>query len=141
MARSSSRRFAERPDLCVPRGGPADGRALRPTRSGVLRGHRQIPRHRPVPGRPERLVVAAGSSSTPSRSCSTGTRTRSSCSTWPSPPQAAYAAPLILLAQNRQDDRDRANIDRDREVAARPRPTPSTWPANSPPSASRWPTW
>jgi uncharacterized membrane protein len=33
--------------------------------------------------------------------------------------QAAYAAPLILLAQNRQDERDRANIDRDREVAAR----------------------
>jgi uncharacterized membrane protein len=33
--------------------------------------------------------------------------------------QAAYAAPLILLAQNRQDDRDRANIQRDREVAAR----------------------
>ena len=33
--------------------------------------------------------------------------------------QAAYAAPLILLAQNRQDDRDRANIERDRGVAAR----------------------
>ncbi|HEX4399334.1 MAG TPA: DUF1003 domain-containing protein [Trebonia sp.] len=33
--------------------------------------------------------------------------------------QAAYAAPLILLAQNRQDDRDRANIERDRQVAAR----------------------
>src|ERR1700733_11423478 len=33
--------------------------------------------------------------------------------------QAAYAAPLILLAQNRQDDRDRAVIERDREVAAR----------------------
>ena len=33
--------------------------------------------------------------------------------------QAAYAAPLILLAQNRQDDRDRANIERDREVAGR----------------------
>jgi uncharacterized membrane protein len=33
--------------------------------------------------------------------------------------QAAYAAPLILLAQNRQDDRDRANIERDREVAVR----------------------
>jgi len=33
--------------------------------------------------------------------------------------QAAYAAPLILLAQNRQDDRDRANIERDRVVAAR----------------------
>ncbi len=33
--------------------------------------------------------------------------------------QAAYAAPLILLAQNRQDDRDRASIERDRGVAAR----------------------
>ena len=33
--------------------------------------------------------------------------------------QAAYAAPLILLAQNRQDDRDRASIERDREVANR----------------------
>jgi len=33
--------------------------------------------------------------------------------------QAAYAAPLILLAQNRQDDRDRASVGRDREVAAR----------------------
>ncbi len=33
--------------------------------------------------------------------------------------QAAYAAPLILLAQNRQDDRDRAEIERDREAYAR----------------------
>jgi uncharacterized membrane protein len=33
--------------------------------------------------------------------------------------QAAYAAPLILLAQNRQDDRDRASIERDRAVASR----------------------
>jgi uncharacterized membrane protein len=33
--------------------------------------------------------------------------------------QAAYAAPLILLAQNRQDDRDRSSIERDREVAGR----------------------
>ena len=33
--------------------------------------------------------------------------------------QAAYAAPLILLAQNRQDDRDRSSIERDREVATR----------------------
>jgi uncharacterized membrane protein len=33
--------------------------------------------------------------------------------------QAAYAAPLILLAQNRQDDRDRASIERDRQVAGR----------------------
>jgi uncharacterized membrane protein len=28
--------------------------------------------------------------------------------------QAAYAAPLILLAQNRQDDRDRAALEEDR---------------------------
>lgn len=33
--------------------------------------------------------------------------------------QAAYAAPLILLAQNRQDARDRAQTDVDRSVAAR----------------------
>ncbi len=31
--------------------------------------------------------------------------------------QAAYAAPLILLAQNRQDDRDRVTLDADRESA------------------------
>src|SRR4051795_13766592 len=33
--------------------------------------------------------------------------------------QAAYAAPLILLAQNRQADRDRAQTERDRELSAR----------------------
>jgi uncharacterized membrane protein len=33
--------------------------------------------------------------------------------------QAAYAAPLILLAQNRQDARDRETTERDRLVAAR----------------------
>jgi uncharacterized membrane protein len=33
--------------------------------------------------------------------------------------QAAYAGPLILLAQNRQDERDRATTERDRQVAAR----------------------
>ncbi len=33
--------------------------------------------------------------------------------------QAAYAAPLILLAQNRQADRERAEIERDREINAR----------------------
>ena len=32
--------------------------------------------------------------------------------------QAAYAAPLILLAQNRQDDRDRIGMDEDRNRAA-----------------------
>jgi uncharacterized membrane protein len=33
--------------------------------------------------------------------------------------QAAYAAPLILLAQNRQEQRDRAQSDLDRRVAER----------------------
>ncbi len=33
--------------------------------------------------------------------------------------QAAYAAPLILLAQNRQADRDRQEIERDRAMNAR----------------------
>ena len=33
--------------------------------------------------------------------------------------QAAYAAPKILLAQNRQADRDKAEIERDREMNAR----------------------
>ncbi len=32
--------------------------------------------------------------------------------------QASYSAPLILLAQNRQDDRDRVNAQQDRAVAA-----------------------
>jgi uncharacterized membrane protein len=33
--------------------------------------------------------------------------------------QAAYAAPLILLAQNRQADRDKSEVERDREANAR----------------------
>ena len=33
--------------------------------------------------------------------------------------QAAYAAPLILLAQNRQADRDREEAERDRSLSAR----------------------
>ena len=35
--------------------------------------------------------------------------------------QAAYAAPLILLAQNRQTDRDRVNLEEDRTNAERSR--------------------
>ncbi|MFC4241890.1 DUF1003 domain-containing protein [Gryllotalpicola reticulitermitis] len=33
--------------------------------------------------------------------------------------QASYAAPLILLAQNRQDDRDRVQFEQDRQQATR----------------------
>lgn len=35
--------------------------------------------------------------------------------------QASYAAPLILLAQNRQDDRDRVALTEDRQVASQSR--------------------
>ncbi|MCW5953303.1 MAG: DUF1003 domain-containing protein [Propionibacteriaceae bacterium] len=35
--------------------------------------------------------------------------------------QASYAAPLILLAQNRQADRDRVSLEHDREVAEQSR--------------------
>jgi uncharacterized membrane protein len=35
--------------------------------------------------------------------------------------QASYAAPLILLAQNRQDDRDRVSLEQDRQVASQSR--------------------
>ena len=34
--------------------------------------------------------------------------------------QASYAAPLIMFAQNRQDDRDRVLAEQDRQQAARP---------------------
>ncbi|WP_035745276.1 DUF1003 domain-containing protein [Haematomicrobium sanguinis] len=33
--------------------------------------------------------------------------------------QASYAAPLLLLAQNRQDDRDRVSVEQDRQRAER----------------------
>jgi uncharacterized membrane protein len=33
--------------------------------------------------------------------------------------QAAYAAPMILLAQNRQADRDKSEVERDRDMNAR----------------------
>ena len=35
--------------------------------------------------------------------------------------QASYAAPLILLAQNRQESRERVSLEHDREVAAQAR--------------------
>jgi uncharacterized membrane protein len=35
--------------------------------------------------------------------------------------QASYAAPLILLAQNRQEARDRVSLEHDREVSAQSR--------------------
>ena len=57
-------------------------------------------------------------------------------------PQAAYAAPLILLAQNRQDDRDRVSLEEDRSRPRARRPTPSTSPASWPRCgwrSARWP--
>ena len=40
--------------------------------------------------------------------------------------QASYAAPLILLAQNRQADRDRVQYEQDRARNDGASPTPST---------------
>jgi hypothetical protein len=44
--------------------------------------------------------------------------------------QAAYAAPLILLAQNRQENRDRIALGRIVAAPNKPRPTPNIWPAS-----------
>ena len=120
MARSSSRRFAERPDLSVPRGAaPRMGTHYDPDVFG--RFSEGIARYLGT-GRflvAQTVLVIAWII----------LNTIGIIHHWDPYPfillnlafstQAAYAAPLILLAQNRQDDRDRANIDRDREVAAR----------------------
>ena len=63
-----------------------------------------VPRH---PDDPRRDLDRAGTSSC----SSTSTRTRSSSSTSRSPRQAAYAAPLILLAGNRAEMRDRMTLE------------------------------
>jgi len=56
---------------------------------------------------------------TPSRHPTTAsTRTRSRSLTLLLSLQASYAAPLILLAQNRQADRDRLSMEEDRRRAA-----------------------
>ena len=55
--------------------------------------------------------------------------------------QAAYAAPLILLAQNRQENRDRVTLEEDRRGPRRPRPIPNTWPASWPRCGWRSATW
>ena len=52
--------------------------------------------------------------------------------------QAAYAAPLILLAQNRQENRDRVSLEGTAPAPSRRRRTPSSWHANSRPCDSRW---
>jgi uncharacterized membrane protein len=119
MARSSSRRFGERPDLSVPGGGPIMSPHYDPDAFG--RFSEAIARFLGT-GRflvAQTVLVLAW----------IVLNTVGIVKHWDPYPfillnlafstQAAYAAPLILLAQNRQDDRDRANIDRDREVAAR----------------------
>ncbi len=45
--------------------------------------------------------------------------------------QASYAAPLILLAQNRQETRDKVIAEQDRQATPAPTPTWSSWPARS----------
>jgi len=119
MARSSSRRFGERPDLSVPGGGPKMSPHYDPDAFG--RFSEAIAR-----------LLGTGRFLVAQSVLVLGwivLNTVGLVKHWDPYPfillnlafstQAAYAAPLILLAQNRQDDRDRANIDRDREVAAR----------------------
>ena len=81
---------------------------------------------RPVPRLHDRLRRRLGHSGTSSP--------RRSCSFDPYPfifltlmlsLQASYAAPLILLAQNRQDDRDRVQYEHDRGRPSATRPTSS----------------
>ena len=119
MARSSSRRFGERPDLSVPRGAaPRMGTHYDPDAFGRFsEGIARLSRHRAVPGRADR---ARDRLDHPQHH-----RDRQSLGPLPVHPaqpglvHQAARRPLILLAQNRQDDRDRADIDRDRDVAAR----------------------
>ena len=54
--------------------------------------------------------------------------------------QASYAAPLILLAQNRQAERDGEGPRSTARSTPAPRPTPSSWPARWPASGSPCPT-
>jgi uncharacterized membrane protein len=119
MTRTSARRFGERPDLSVPGGGPIMSPHYDPDAFG--RFSEAIARFMGT-GRflVAQTVLVVGW---------IVLNTVGIVKHWDPYPfillnlafstQAAYAAPLILLAQNRQDDRDRANIDRDREVAAR----------------------
>jgi len=119
MARISLRRLGERADLSVPRGSPQmgaryDADAFGRFAEGMARF---LGTGRFIVG--QTVLVVAWIT----------INTIGSIKHWDPYPfillnlafstQAAYAAPLILLAQNRQDDRDRANIERDREVAAR----------------------
>lgn len=55
--------------------------------------------------------------------------------------QASYAAPLILLAQNRQADRDRVGSSRTAAATSATSPTPSTSPARWPRCGSPCATW
>ena len=55
--------------------------------------------------------------------------------------QAAYSAPLILLAQNRQEERDRRQAEPTAQLQQAPKQTQSFWLANWPACDLRCPTW
>ncbi len=119
MARLTSRRLGERPDLSVPRGAAPIGARYDPDAFGRMSEAiaRFMGTGRFLAGQ---TVFVIGW---------IALNTIGLIQHWDPYPfillnlafstQAAYAAPLILLAQNRQDDRDRGSIERDREVAAR----------------------
>ena len=98
--------------------GAASVRTMTPRPSAAHRAHRPVPRHRPISRHPDRSSSSSGfvwNTATP-RSWRFDPYTFTFLTLVLSL-QAAYAAPLILLAQNRQDDRDRVNLDADRDEA------------------------
>jgi uncharacterized membrane protein len=117
MARTSSRRFGERPDLSVPGGGPIMSPHYDPDAFG--RFSEAIARFLGT----GRFLVAQ----TFLVLVWIVLNTVGLVKHWDPYPfillnlafstQAAYAAPLILLAQNRQENRDRVTLDADRRRA------------------------
>ena len=110
--------MARRDDLSTPRGTPGgpsydpDAFARFAEKLARFLGHRSLPRGPDDPrhrvDRPERRSVVPALGQYPFILLNLAFST-----------QAAYAAPLILLAQNRQTDRDRAEVERDREMNSR----------------------
>ena len=95
---------------------PEPAARVRPRRLRAdLRADRALPGHRALPrlddGRDRRL----GGLERPRTGCLAIRRYPFIFLTLVLSLQASYAAPLILLAQNRQDDRDRVNLEQDRK--------------------------
>ena len=89
---------------------------------------RPVPGHRPLSGVADHHRHRLDSPEPLRGPACAGIATRSSLLNLAFSTQAAYAAPLILLAQNRQENRDKVSRRRTAAGPSRPRPTPSSWP-------------